>query len=86
MENAEKHRDIKIVTREKEENIWYQNKIIILLSFSQEICSLEKWENSNTNEQTCLFRTANTRASKTVMDKFWYDYIKPKYGEKAKLC
>ena len=42
MENAEKHRDIKIVTREKEENIWYQNKIIILLSFSQEICSLEK--------------------------------------------
>ena len=23
---------------------------------------------------------------KTVMYKFWYDYIKPKYGENAKLC
>ena len=24
--------------------------------------------------------------SKTVMYKFWYDYFKPKYGDKAKLC
>ena len=21
-----------------------------------------------------------------VMHEFWYDYVKPKYGEKAKLC
>ena len=24
--------------------------------------------------------------SKTVLYEFWYDYVKPKYGENAKLC
>ena len=24
--------------------------------------------------------------SKTLMYKFWYDYIKTKYGDRAKLC
>ena len=24
--------------------------------------------------------------SKTLMHLFWYDYIKPKYGDRAKLC
>ena len=24
--------------------------------------------------------------SKTSMSEFWYDYVKPKYGENAKLC
>ena len=24
--------------------------------------------------------------SKTLMYKFWYDYFKPKYGDRAKLC
>ena len=24
--------------------------------------------------------------SKTLMYKFWYDYFKPEYGDRAKLC
>ena len=24
--------------------------------------------------------------SKTVMYQIWYDYLKPKYGENAKIC
>ena len=24
--------------------------------------------------------------SKTIMCEFWYDYVKPKYGENTKLC
>ena len=28
----------------------------------------------------------NTRLSKLSMYGFWCDYVKPKYGEKTKLC
>ena len=24
--------------------------------------------------------------SETIMCEFWYDYVKPKYGENSKLC
>ena len=37
------------------------------------------------NKTVCLGLLILDR-SKTVMYEFWYDYIKPKYDEKAKLC
>ena len=30
--------------------------------------------------------TSNKKLSKILMYEFWYDYGKPKYGEKTKLC
>ena len=38
------------------------------------------------NEEAYLFRIIDIRSKKIVMHEFWYDYVKPKYGEKAKLC
>ena len=35
MENVRKHRDIKVVTREKRRNFYYQDQIIILQNFLQ---------------------------------------------------
>ena len=37
------------------------------------------------NKLVCLGQ-AILDISKTLMYEFWYDYIKPKYGDNAKLC
>ena len=37
------------------------------------------------NEPVCLGQ-AILNISKTLMHEFWYNYIKPKYGDKARLC
>ena len=42
MEKVRKHRDIQLVTIKEEENFWYQNQIIILQSFSQDIFYSQK--------------------------------------------
>ena len=42
MKNVRKHRDIQLVTIKEEENFWYQNQIIILQSFSQDIFYSQK--------------------------------------------
>ena len=42
MENVRTHKDIKLFTTEIEETVWCQNQIIILPSFPQKICWLQK--------------------------------------------
>ena len=32
------------------------------------------------------FGLSTLELSKILMHEFWHDYVKPKYGEKAKLC
>ena len=70
MENIQKHREIKPVIK-KEETIRNQNQIIVLQSFSQ-------------NKSVCLGLSI-TELRKTVIYEFLYNYVKPKYEEKAKL-
>ena len=37
------------------------------------------------NESVCLGLSI-LKLSKILMYEFWYDYVKPKYNEKVKLC
>ena len=72
-----KHRDIKLVITKKE-IFSYRNLIMIQLSFSQ------KKKEIFINKQVYL-RLSIFKISKVVMYEFWYDYVKPKYNEKAQM-
>ena len=53
---------------------------MILQSFPQNICWQQKSKSSVDLSLSVL------KISKIVIYEFWYDYVKPKHGEKATLC
>ena len=87
MENVRKHRDIKLVTTERRRNYLvsepnYQTKKF----FTENLLAIEmKKTEILINKPVCL-ELSILELSKILMYEFWYDYVKPKYGENAKLC
>ena len=43
-------------------------------------------ENKSKNDKLVYLGLSILKISKTLMYEFWYDYIKPKYQNNAKLC
>ena len=84
MENVRKHRDIKLVTTDEK-----RNKLVsepnhhTTIRFSENLLAIEKKKKKN---KPIYLGMSILDISKTLMYKFWYDYIKPKYGDRAKLC
>ena len=54
--------------------------------FTEDLLAIENEKNSNTFEQACLHRFINIRSEWNCNYKFWYDYVRPKYDKKTKLC
>ena len=62
LENMRKHRDIKLVTTEKRRNHLVSEPNYHTTTFSTEnLLAIEIKKNRDIYEQTCLFRTFNTR-------------------------
>ena len=87
MENLRKHRDIKLVTTERRRNYlvsepnFYTTKF-----FTENLLAIEtKKTEILMNKPVCLGLSI-LELSKISMYEFWYDYIKPKYDKKGKLC
>ena len=86
MENVRNHRDIRIVTTDKRRIILasepnyhstkYISKDLLIMEIKKTVVRV--------NEPIYLGQ-AILDISKTLMYEFWYDYIKPKYGDKARL-
>ena len=82
MENVRKHRDIKLVTTDKRRNELAlepnYNKILFRKFDSN-------WNKKDKSKKPIYLGMSILNISKTIYE-FWYDFIKPKYQDKANLC
>ena len=87
MENVRNHRDIRVVTTDKRRSIlasepnYHSTKYI-----SKDLLIMEMKKTKVKMNKAIYLGQAILDISKTLMYKFWYDYIKPKYGDKARQC
>ena len=87
MENVRNHRDIRLVTTDKRRSIlasepnYHSTKYI-----SKDLLIMEMKRTEVKMNKPVYLGQAILDISKTLMYEFWYDYIKPKYGDKARVC
>ena len=87
MENVRKHRDIKLVTTDKK-----RCKLVSELSchtmnyISEDLSIIEMKRTKVKMNKPIYLGLSILQISKLLMYEFWYDYMKPKYGDNVKLC
>ena len=87
MENVRKHRDIKLATTDKKRNkLVSEPNYHITKRFSENLSAIEIKKTKVQMNKPIYLGMPILDISKMLMYKFWYDYFKPKYGDKAKLC
>ena len=86
MVNLRKHRDIKIFTTEnRRNNLASEPNYHITKFFTENLLAIEIKKTQITMNKPVYLGLSILDLSKIVMYEFWYDYIKPKYGENTKL-
>ena len=87
MENVKNHRDIKIVTMDKRRSILASKPNCHSTKFiSKDLLIMVTKKTEVKMNKPIYLGQAILDLSKTFMYEFWHDYIKPKYGDKARLC
>ena len=87
MENVRKHRDIKLVTTEEQRSkLVSKPNYHTIKQFTENLLGIEMKKIKVTLNKLLYLGMTILDISKTLMYEFWYDYIKPKYKEKARLC
>ena len=87
IENVRKHGDIKkVTTDEKRNKLVSEPNYHRTKRFSENLLAIEMKKTKVKINNPIYLGMSILDISKTLMYKFWYDYFKPKYGDKAKLC
>ena len=87
MENVRKHRDIKLVTADKRRNqLASEPSYHTIKYFSENLMAIEIKKTIVKINKLIYLGMSILDISKALMCEFWYDYINPKYEDKANLC
>ena len=87
IENGRKHRYIKIVTTDKRRNYSESEPNYHTTKwFSECLLAIEMNKIKVKMNKPVYLGLSILEISRTLMYEFWYDYIKPKYQNDAKLC
>ena len=87
MENERKRRDIKLVAADKRRNqLVSEPDYHTTKWFSENLLAIEMKKTKVKMNKPVYLGLSMLEISKTLMFKFWYDYMKPKYGDNVKLC
>ena len=87
IENVRKRRDIKLViTKEKIIKLVSKPNYNTRKHFSDNLLVIEMKRTKVKMNKPVYLGMSILDISKTLMYEFWYDYLKPKYKDKAKLC
>ena len=86
MQTVRKHRDIKLVTTERRRNYLVSEPNYHTTNFfTDNLLAIEMKKTERLMNKPVCLGLSMQELSKILMFEFWYDYVKPKYGEKAKL-
>ena len=84
MENVRRHRDIKLVTRDKRRNqLGSEPNYHITKYLSENLMAIEMKKTKVKMNKPVYLGMSILDSRKTLMYEFWYDYIKPKYQDQA---
>ena len=87
MENERKHRNIELVKTERGRNyLVSEPNYHITMLFTEYVLAIELRKIQILINKPVYLGLSILDLSKSVMYEFWYYYVKPKYGEHAKLC
>ena len=87
MENVRNYRDIKLVTTDKKrKKLVSEPNYHMTRKFSEYLMAIELTKTKVKMNKPVYLGMSILDISKTLMYEFWYDYIKPKYEDVAKLC
>ena len=87
MENVRKHRNIKLVTTDKKRSKLVSEPNYHTMNYISEDLSIIEMKRAKVKMNKPIYLGLSIlEISKILMYEFWYDYMKPKYGNNVKLC